>query len=442
MLIKNVKIVTGDGSTVIDKGFISIHGDRIVEVSAQELPAQGEVIDADGCIALPGAINHHTHGVTTGPLFPSANKPLPQEKAVEHQIRHLCEGTTTILNVDGFATMDEVNEANTWTPLNVKTGTSHTPINIKAAQTVDGLGLQPKHLDYTVEQALREGAVCVGEIGGGHTLGGGGQDYLFIPRAIKEHTGKDLTPKQCRQLKVAVLSRYIDENAYDEQKVRAALKEVGLEGILTPEQCRRIISDCVLPSIALGLDAFTEAAQIAQKFNVPSIYHNSGPSKARMLEIVENYSRIIAGHSNHPSFDEDESVVFAGLLRSKGAIIDNATLDIFVGHKLMDTPDCFYKFYDAGIVDLVSTDYAAGAWDSVWMGVDGAYKNTRATLAQCVATATSNVERLIPGIAPDRGLLQSGKIADICISGGDNLASIKYVLVDGKVVVKDGRPTF
>ena len=153
------------------------------------------------------------------------------------------------------------------TPLRIQTCTSHTATNFKAALAVDGSGLTEEHLNTTVEQMLKEGAIMVGEIGGGHTLGGGGQDYLYIPKAIKEKTGVELEPMQARRLKVAVLGRHINLDNYDSEAVKAAMKEFGLDGLMSEE-------DCVLPSMDVALDAFTEAAQAGMRYGVPSLYES------------------------------------------------------------------------------------------------------------------------------------------------------------------------
>ena len=195
-VIKGGTLVTGDGKTVIKNAYVRFENDLIVDFGEGECPTtDNDVIDAAGCVVMPGVIDHHIHGVTMGPLFPSGAKPLSREKVSSHHKKLLEQGITTILNVDGFATMREVNEARAMTPLRIQTCTSHTATNFKAALAVDGSGLTEEHLNTTVEQMLKEGAIMVGEIGGGHTLGGGGQDYLYIPKAIKEKTGVELEPE-------------------------------------------------------------------------------------------------------------------------------------------------------------------------------------------------------------------------------------------------------
>ncbi len=63
LLIKNGMIVTGDKKgTVIPKGYITVNGPRIAEVSEGEPRFTADiVVDASGCVVIPGLITAHTH---------------------------------------------------------------------------------------------------------------------------------------------------------------------------------------------------------------------------------------------------------------------------------------------------------------------------------------------------------------------------------------------
>ena len=88
---------------------------------------------------------------------------------------------------------------------------------------------------------LTLGAVMLGEVGGGVTLGGGGMDYLYIPLAIKERTGMDLKTRQCRALKEAAMGRYINPDDCDLAEVQRVLDETGLAKHLTAEEARDLV---------------------------------------------------------------------------------------------------------------------------------------------------------------------------------------------------------
>jgi len=64
LLIENIKVITMEGDYIIPKGYIYIEDNKIVKV--KEGVYEGgrdnlEVIDGNGCVALPGFINCHTH---------------------------------------------------------------------------------------------------------------------------------------------------------------------------------------------------------------------------------------------------------------------------------------------------------------------------------------------------------------------------------------------
>lgn len=439
-VIKGGTLVTGDGKTVIKNAYVRFENDLIVDFGEGECPTtDNDVIDAAGCVVMPGVIDHHIHGVTMGPLFPSGAKPLSREKVSSHHKKLLEQGITTILNVDGFATMREVNEARAMTPLRIQTCTSHTATNFKAALAGDGSGLTEEHLNTTVEQMLKEGAIMVGEIGGGHTLGGGGQDYLYIPKAIKEKTGVELEPMQARRLKVAVLGRHINLDNYDSEAVKAAMKEFGLDGLMSEEEMKQTICDCVLPSMDVALDAFTEAAQAGMRYGVPSLYHNSAPSAERIIELSEKYPNIIAAHSAHPSFELQEALEVARIIKENGGLIDLATIDCYGAKKICDSTESFTAFYKEDLVDMISTDYAGGNWDSPLCTLEQVVREGSTTLEKAVATATGNVAKMIPGIAPNAGVIACGKLADIILVDENDLANVKRVIIGGKTIVHDGK---
>ena len=80
-VLLNGKIVTGDGKTLIETGSVVIDGDRIQDVLAgprdeQAFSGARRVIRAENLLIMPGVINHHTHGIVRGPLYPSGAEPL------------------------------------------------------------------------------------------------------------------------------------------------------------------------------------------------------------------------------------------------------------------------------------------------------------------------------------------------------------------------------
>ena len=444
-ILKDAKVVTGDGKTEYERASVLVDRGRIVDVVEGPV-AQGtldqaqQVLDCTGKLVIPGVINHHTHGSHYGPIWPSASPTPTEDKVLEYTDRHLLGGTTTILNVCGFATVEDVAAATATHPLQVKTATSYGPQSLLAANTVDGKGFQPRHKGVTIEQQLKAGAVAIGEVGGGMTLGGGGQEYLFIPRAVNEATGKTLEPHQARKLKEAVLGRFADPADFDPKATAAALKEIGLEQDLTIEQAKEIIVNTVMPCLGPALKGFEEAALEAKKYNMHAIFHNAPQSMRTMLKTAEiGGELIIAGHSNHSNFFAEEAINQARELRKRGAVIDIATLDAWGAKRLGVDPELFYEFYVQGLVDLVSTDFAGGYFDPVIVGMEQAHRVKAASLPTIVATATYNVAKTFPGLADERGLIAREKIADLVVTDPVYLSKVESVFIGGKLVVQNGK---
>lgn len=86
-----------------------------------------EIVEAEGTLAIPGLINNHTHGTAYGPLFPSEHGGLSREQVRANLDRHLLEGTTTVLCVDGFITAAALAQTNDDHPVTVRLASCNTP---------------------------------------------------------------------------------------------------------------------------------------------------------------------------------------------------------------------------------------------------------------------------------------------------------------------------
>jgi hypothetical protein len=437
MLISGGTVVTGDGASVISGGYVQIRDGRIIDVGKGAGPHDEDVVDAAAQVVIPGIINTHSHGCVEGPFVP-VGSPAFSRAAVHAELdRHLFGGETTILCVCGFCLPREIDAEH---PVRTCLATSHTPANFAAADLVDGKGLLPQHRAMTVEQALKDGAVAIGEIGAGHSLGGGGQDYLYIPDVIEKATGVRLRPDQARQLKWAILGRALSRDAFDAAQTEKCLLTLGLSDKLDVKAARKLIEQSVLPSIATTLEGFEEAAILSARTGVRAIFHTSPVSVGVIESLARKYpkARLVAGHANQSDFDPEEAVDWARRLRALGVTIDISTWDI-PGKSIQAKPDNFLRMLKAGVVDTVSTDYAGGDWEPILKGLALAIKAGVVSLATAVSLATTNPARLFPGLAPDRGLLAPGKIADIVLVEAGDIGNVRTVIIGGKALVRAGR---
>ncbi|OHV43739.1 amidohydrolase [Parafrankia soli] len=422
---------------------IIVVGDTVREItptrSAEAYVAVDEIVDCAGRLVLPGLVNNHTHGTAFGPLFPSGQVGLPREQVLANLDRHLLEGTTTVLCVDGFVTAADLAGTDEAHPVNVRLASCNTPACLAAATIVDGGGLTEANRRFTARQAVDAGAVALGEIGAGHTLGGGGACYRYIPVEIERRSGVTITPRQASGLRDAVLGRHISASAFDRDGVDRALADAGLAGRLSVEEAREIVSAVVLPAFDVALRGLTEAADQAREMGVPVVVHNAAASMTQVAAIARTDVPLVAGHSNHSSFGLREALDHAERLKELGAVLDVSTLDTFGARRLTTGPELLYAMFSAGLVDTISTDYAGGHHDPVLLAIDRAVRAGVVTLPAAVAMATANAADAIPGLAPRRGRVVPGAIADLVVTDPAELRGVGTVMVGGRFAVRDGR---
>lgn len=444
MAIKCGFLINGDGESIlrdrvvwVEKGFITdITGYDSIPVS---LSGSWDLLDASQDMVIPGAINHHTHGCIHGPIFPSGARGLDRESVQNNIWRHIKQGTTTICNVCGFPLTDELLETRLECPANLFLTSAHTKKNLQAAETVDGLGLLEKHKTIRVEEMLERGAVAIGEIGGGHTLGGGGQDYLYIPQAIEKHTGIRIRQEEAKSLKFLCLGRSLDVRNRDEEKIQSLLNQFGIS--LKPEEVCGIIAESVMPSVNLALDGFFEAFEVASKYQMPLLLHTSAPSIkaieaiAQLNSIKEQPVTLIASHCDHDTFEVEEIVETVQKLKDMNVVIDLATFDItpYSRSKTGGIAEYFDVLAKSGLADLISTDYNSGFWDGIYTGISRIVKKKYMSLPKAVALGTGNIRNYLPLLGAKRGMIQKGFHADICITSSSDVSEVKKVIIGGVI---------
>ena len=223
-------------------------------------------------------------------------------------------------------------------------------------------------------------------------------------------------------------------------KLTNELECCGLSGLADADRVRDIITRSVMPPVALSLAGFDEIAREAERLGYPAIFHNAAPSAKRLIAAVEKHpkARLVAGHSNHPSFLPEEAVSIAENLRGKGAIIDVSTLDC-IGTRWRNDPSNLDALIDAGCVDTISTDFAGGHWDGILEAIQRMVRKKQLPVAEAVALATGNVARVFTQMAGDRGLIEKGMRADLIVVDHVNLSRVRHVVIAGRIVVRNGR---
>ncbi|MDQ4214631.1 hypothetical protein [Microbacterium capsulatum] len=445
-LIRAGVVVPATGGRTVENGGVVIENGRILDVLGARTagePFAGRIVDVPDCAVIPGLVNIHTHGVSPSPLFPSGAAALPEERWLGHLDRHLAAGTTTVLSTCGLGTMAEIREADRRHAVHVRGATAHTPGALAAALAADGAGLGPAHRASTVERMLEDGAVAIGELGGGQTLGGGGQDLVYLPAAIRRLTGRTVTQEQARGLKEAVLGRFMDEGSGDAELFAARAAEAGL-GDVPRDELRALVVGTVMPSVGHARDGIREGIEAAVRFGVPALVHSAAASAdliRSLLSLPRARGTVIAGHVNHTSHTVEEAMRLAEAGRDAGWHGEASVFDLLEGRETVRTREHWDALLSApGLVDVLATDYGHdGRHDPLIAGVQDLIDAGHRTLAQAVEMATSVPAALIPGLVDGGAMLRRGAPADVVIARRDDLRDVRAVLVGGEDVVRHGQ---
>lgn len=149
-------------------------------------------------------------------------------------------------------------------------------------------------------------------------------------------------------------------------------------------------------------------------------------------------NHFIACHSNY-LFTRDEAVVNTMELKQNyGVIIDAAVHDPWGAKRLVASPENLLEFYKLDLMDVVSTDFANGTFDSMLESVEHALEEGLTTLPRAIAYCTKNVADAIPLLAPNLGLLKEGYTADVLVTSYPHISQVERIYVNGKLVAKDG----
>ena len=262
--IVNGTIVTGDGKTVLPESSVVVEDVFITRIhDTKYIPYNDSdrIIDAQGGFILPGLINHHSHEVAFGPNY-HANSDSGPTFFGEHRWpiarifgyldKHLLDGATTLLSLDGLTSVWEVEAMNKIHPLNVRAATIHSEQNMANIRRHGGY-IDDLHANLTAEQMISEGAVAVGE-----TAVPSSPYCLF---EFYRAAGRPILIDQAKRLSSALfeLPGAPPLKPYDERAVTEAINEAELNGVLTAEVVRRVAQD---------VERQHEAAELALKESI------------------------------------------------------------------------------------------------------------------------------------------------------------------------------
>jgi imidazolonepropionase-like amidohydrolase len=455
VVLDNATIVPGDGSELIQEGAVVIAGGVIVSVLSSPVavddPAfeRANIVDVAGDLVLPGLIDSHVHHVLESPFSASASDPPSPAVAKENRDRHLKQGTSTVVSVDTFTLPTDLVAGRRNHPLKVELGACPTPSNLDAARSSDGSGLHADHEAYTIPEAIAAGAVMLGEVGSGSTLAGSLQRIRFVPDAIKERTGREITAAEADDLITAVIGRYAEPDHYDEVAAEQALEDADLRDVLDPDELKHLIMEVTWPSVEETLVGFEEVSTYATQYDLPMMVHNAAASMDKTRELAERGVPLVAGHSNHPTFAHEEALEFAAELATyENVTVDISTWDLFTDgdrlrpEKQQQMREQFFEFVERGLVDTITTDWSwqhpGGDYHSLLVPLQAIVDRGILPLAEAVTLVCRNPARTYPAIGATRGTTEPGAAADVLVTDEDDLSDVRRLYIDGRPALIEG----
>ena len=190
-----------------------------------------------------------------------------------------------------------------------------------------------------------------------------------------------------------------------------------------------------------SFEGIAEGVMFAKQYNVPVIIHNAAATVEKVLECAREYEGVIAAHSNHFSFQTEEAIDYAKELKKYGATIDILSGDSFGAKRLVPSPETTFAMLSEGLADIMTTDYMGGHHDAILLVLQKAIENGIIDLPYALNLATYKVAQVIPRLAPYRGLIAPGFMADIIITDHDDISKVKTVIIEGRFAVRNGEPT-
>ena len=443
VVIVNANIVTGDGKTILQNRSIIIENGLIESIRNTPCPIYdnaSHIVDAAGGFVIPGLINHHTHCITRGPSPCDYALPgIPKARVIQNLNQHLLEGETTIVNQDGFVSTKELEEARSLTPMLLQTFSLQMPIHFKKAKVFSCGGLKEEHYKITIEDMVQKGALGIGEVGAfgisrpseGDNPDIGYIDVEYVPFLVRNETGHPISTEEAAALRLILFA-----DTYDDNKLTKLMLELN---IIKAKEKLLQLKENIMENAWLNIKACDEAVSYAKKLKIPLDFHNTPQTWQQVIEFSQELGELFqATHSNF-LYKPGKAIEVAREVKKVGGWVDICTGNYFTSGQFFKNHATTMALVSEGLADIISTDYSGGYWDSILRVLEYLIDQNVIGLPLAISMATKNVIDAIPNVAPNRGEIREGKVADLVVLDQRRISKVKTVLIGGKVVVDNGR---
>jgi imidazolonepropionase-like amidohydrolase len=201
------------------------------------------------------------------------------------------------------------------------------------------------------------------------------------------------------------------------------------------------LDEASLTTIEACCDAIRETVPYVRKLGIPTLVHTAKETVDAVLYAAKELGpSLIAGHVNH-GFTVEETIKVAKELKRAGSIVEIVCADPFGANQVVSAPELTSALLKEGLMDVISTDFIGGYHAPILLVLQKALEEKLITLPQAIHLATGAPAKVVPRFAPNRGLIEPGKVSDLCVVERDDISKVRYVLISGKIVVEEGRLT-
>ncbi|GIO38657.1 amidohydrolase [Paenibacillus antibioticophila] len=269
-LLKNCVLIDGVSSEPVDRAYILIDGEEIVEIGRGDYPSTSsvEVIDCQGAYVLPGLIDAHVHLIWDGSSHPQsviagADPEIIALRAYRHALKTLALGITSVRDLASpFRTVLQVRNAINSKLLVGPSIVASGPSISMTGGHIHYIGVEADGEDEVRKASrslLKQGAdvIKVMATGGIYTQGeepGSEQMTVTELRAAREEASKKnkktAAHAQGRQGIINCLDagiETIEHGIYADRDVLIRMKEQGTYLVPTMIVFRNLASDSAIP---------------------------------------------------------------------------------------------------------------------------------------------------------------------------------------------------